>query len=560
MRRAFWGPAGGCLLLLGRDLSCSLLLLATPVLVGVALPMAAQVKATDKTFKDEFRTSDRCVACHNGLKTKSGEDISIGFEWRASIMANASRDPYWQGSVRRESIDHPESKGAIENECSTCHMPLSHFTAQAEGKQAEVFSHLPLSAVTSKDGPAADGVSCSVCHQVEKDRLGTPESFNGNVVFASAADAHNRPEYGPFDVDKGHQRVMQSSTNGMVPTLAAHIRDAALCGSCHTLKTTALGPGGKEIGSLPEQMPYVEWQHSGFNKVETCQDCHMPEVHEAVAVTAVFGPMREGMHQHVFIGGNFMLEQMLHDYHDELKVAALPEELVAARARTREFLRTQAARVTLDDVSLHEGRLTAMVRVENLTGHKLPTAYPSRRAWLHVVVTDGSGRKVFESGALDADGSIEGNVNDADPHRYEPHFREITNPEQVEIFEPILKDAQGQVTTGLLSAVGYLKDNRLLPVGFDKTTAAPDIAVVGEAMDDPDFSGGGAVVRYVVDTHGAAGPFHVKAELWYQPVGYRWAHNLTPYEASEPQRFVHEYEAESGKSALVLASSGKDSR
>ena len=56
-----------------------------------------------------FRTSDRCVACHNGLTTKDGEDISIGFQWRASIMANSSRDPYWQGSVRRESIDHPES-------------------------------------------------------------------------------------------------------------------------------------------------------------------------------------------------------------------------------------------------------------------------------------------------------------------------------------------------------------------------------------------------------------------------------------------------------------------
>src|ERR1700760_1292966 len=59
-----------------------------------------------------FRTSDRCVACHNGLTTSSGEDVSIGFAWRASIMANSSRDPYWQGSIRRETLDHPESKQA----------------------------------------------------------------------------------------------------------------------------------------------------------------------------------------------------------------------------------------------------------------------------------------------------------------------------------------------------------------------------------------------------------------------------------------------------------------
>ena len=32
-------------------------------------------------LKPEFQTSDRCVACHNGL-TKDGKDISIGIDWR----------------------------------------------------------------------------------------------------------------------------------------------------------------------------------------------------------------------------------------------------------------------------------------------------------------------------------------------------------------------------------------------------------------------------------------------------------------------------------------------
>ena len=42
----------------------------------------------------------------------------------------------------------------------------------------------------------------------------------------------------------------------------------------------------------------------------------------------------------------------------------------------------------------------------------------------------------------------------------------------------------------------YLKDNRLLPHGFDKRTAEPDIAVHGAALDDPDFTGAGDRVRY----------------------------------------------------------------
>jgi len=65
-------------------------------------------------------------------------------------------------------------------------------------------------------------------------------------------------------------------TTGYAPTQADHIRDAGLCGSCHTLYTIARGPDGKQIGQLPEQMPYLEWLHSDYNGKQTCQQCHMP--------------------------------------------------------------------------------------------------------------------------------------------------------------------------------------------------------------------------------------------------------------------------------------------
>jgi hypothetical protein len=500
-----------------------------------------------------FRTSDRCVACHNGLTTSSGEDISIGFQWRASIMANSSRDPYWQGSVRRESIDHPESKAAIENECSTCHMPAVHFRDRDEGRQTQVFARLPLQKFPKGDRAAADGVTCSVCHQIEKTGLGTEATFVGNVVIAKPIQNDVRPEYGPFDIDKGHQTVMHSSTATYFPTKADHIRDAGLCGSCHTLITAALGPNGEKVAKFPEQMPFQEWQHSDYAAKQTCQDCHMPRVNEAVAVTALYGQPREGMHRHVFVGSNFVMEGMLQDHRDELATEALPEEMDAAMKRTAEFLKTQAAKVTITRVDATSNGLEVDVHVENLGGHKLPTAYPSRRAWLHVAVRDSSGRMVFESGALNPDGSIVGNHNDEDPLKFEPHYHEITSPQQVEIYEPILKDSEGKVTTGLLHAVGYLKDNRLLPHGFDKATAEKDIAVTGDAADDPGFTDMGSSVRYVVSTGNATGPFKVEAELWFQPIGFRWAHNLATYKADEPQRLVRYYEAAAQRSAMVLA-------
>jgi hypothetical protein len=502
-------------------------------------------------LKPRFQTSDRCVTCHNGLRTPSGEDVSIGLDWRASIMANSSRDPYWQASVRRESIDHPESQAGIEDECSVCHMPIVRYDAKVQGRKGEVFSHLPFDADSKNNAEAEDGVSCSVCHQIGSEKLGTPESFNGGFVVDGPDSKNNRPEYGPFAIETGHQKIMDSSTGGFRPTQATHIRDSALCGTCHTLYTRALA-AGKEIGALPEQMPYLEWLHSDYPRKSSCQSCHMPEMHGTVPITAVYGSPRPGARRHSFVAANFLMQRMLNLYREDLGVEALPSELTSAADKTVEFLQSQAARVTIRGITPTPDGLQVDVLVENLTGHKLPTAYPSRRAWLHVSVRDANNTKVFESGALNVDGSIQGNDNDADPTRFEPHYREIKNADQVEIYEDIMQDSAGHVTTGLLSAIGYLKDNRLLPNGFQKQTAGKDIAVIGEAVDDPQFTDAGHLVRYLVATGGARGPFRVTAELWYQPIGYRWAHNLDPYSATETRRFVGYYDSMSSGTAVVL--------
>jgi nitrate/TMAO reductase-like tetraheme cytochrome c subunit len=495
-----------------------------------------------KPAEPAFQHSDRCVACHNGLATSWGEDVSIGFNWRASIMANSARDPYWQASVRRESMDFPDVRAAIEEECSACHMPVTHYEAKLRGRPAEVFSHLD----------SEDGVTCSVCHQISKEKLGSRESFNGEFVVDAPKSKQEHPEYGPFEIKKGQQRIMRTSSGGFLPSEEAHIKKSELCATCHTLYTTARGAEG---GELPEQMPYLEWLHSDYRENQSCQDCHMPEVKEETPIAKVLGDPREGLHRHTFLGGNFLMERMLNRYRDELDVTALPQELNHAANETIGFLQSKTARIQIDRVSVSGGRLLAEVSIENLSGHKFPTAYPSRRAWLHVVVRDRDNKTLFESGALRADrsGAIEGNDNDTDPARFEPHYSEIDRADQVQIYEPILKDRAGRVTTGLLTAIGYLKDNRLLPHGFDKDMADKDIAVYGAASHDEDFRNGGDRIRYSVAIADSQGPFAVEAELWYQPIGYRWANNLKPYDAAEPHRFTGYYDAMAAGAAIVVA-------
>ncbi len=532
-----------------------------PPIAALPIVLAACAAAGAGTIRSgrpepAFQTSDRCLACHNGLTTSRGEDVSIGFNWRASIMANSSRDPYWQGSVRRETMDHPQAKTHIEDECSVCHMPITRYLAKLQGHEGQVFAHLPFADDKKQGKEAADGVSCAVCHQIGKEKLGTPESFNGGFVVDPPDSANNRPEYGPFDIERGQQRIMRTSTGGFQPTENTdHIRKSELCATCHTLKTSALGPDGNKIGELPEQMPYPEWLHSDYKDKKTCQSCHMPEVDESVPITRVLGAPRQGLSRHTFVAANFFMTRMLNRYRDELEVAALPEELSSAAEGTLAFLQTQAARVSIPTLRVQSGRIEAEIVVENLGGHKLPTAYPSRRAWLHVKVLDRSDRIIFESGALRSDGSIVGNDNDEDARRFEPHYTEIDRPDQVQIYEDIIGDPNGNVTTGLLTGVRYLKDNRLLPHGFDKRTAGQDIAVVGEAAADPDFTGDGDRIRYRAPLGDAQGSFRVQVELWYQPVGFRWANNLKAYAASaaEPRRFTAYFDAMGTATSAVLA-------
>ena len=500
-----------------------------------------------------FVGSDQCIACHSGLRAPSGEDVSIGYDWRASMMANAARDPYWHAAVRREVMDHPQAQAAIEDTCSTCHMPMARFAAAQSGGRGEVFANIVVP--TPPEGLlAADGVSCTVCHQIAPENFGAEESFDGGFAIHTDTAAGVQAMYGPHEVDAGRERIMRSATQTAVPRAATHMQQSELCATCHTLYTHALDENGNEIGRLAEQVPYQEWLHSDYRETASCQSCHMPEVAGEMPISSVLGQPRPRLSQHTFRGSNAYMLAVLNKYRGELGVVALPQELDAAIAETKQYLATASARLTIERVRRAGGALELDLHVANLAGHKLPTAYPSRRAWLHVTVSDARGRTVFESGAVGANGAIAGNDNDADAARFEPHHDVIENADQVQIYESIMVDRDDRVTTGLLRGVRYVKDNRVLPAGFDKRSADADIAVRGGALDDDDFTAGADTVRYRIPLAADAQyPLAVAVELKYQTIGHRWAENLRAYDAPEPRQFMRFYDATAASSTMLLA-------
>jgi hypothetical protein len=524
------------------------------IMVMVSATSSAQQQSRRAQLSDSaaslFTTSGDCVACHNNLITPAGEDVSIGVMWRSTMMGNSARDPYFQAGVRRETMDHPSLAAEIQDECAGCHMPMLQRAAHADGRQADIFAQLPIRAGDDRRDHqlAADSVSCSVCHQIANRDLGTRASFNGRFALEPPVAAGRRPIFGPYTVDAGRTRVMHSVTR-FAQAEAPHIRESALCATCHTLYTTARAANGAVVGELPEQMNFQEWQHSAFNaERRSCQSCHMPAVQQPMRVASVLGQDREGLSRHLFVGGNFFVLRMLNRFRTELGIEALPSELEATTRATLRQLEAETASVAVR-VSRAGERLVADVTVTNLTGHKLPTGYPSRRAWLHVVARDRAGQTVFESGAIGPDGAIAGNDNDAAPNGFEPHYDQIDRPDDVQIYESIMAAPGDVVTTGLLQATHYLKDNRLLPRGFDKGTAPADIAVHGGALSDPTFAGGGDRLRYLLPGTAAT----VDVELCYQPIAFRWAQNLRSYDAPEPKRFTGYYAEMAPAASTVVA-------
>ena len=487
---------------------------------------------------DLFSTSGSCAICHTNLNDDTGADVSIDSFWRATMMANAARDPYWQAAVRSELLDLPEFAEAIEDKCSTCHMPMARTTAADIGDTGVMFGEDGfLNTENDLYSFAMDGVSCTVCHQIREEGLGTEATFSGGFNIDTELRSPDRVIFGPFKIGDRLASIMASSS-GYRPIQSLHLSRSALCASCHTLYSSYVDASGQIAGEFPEQVPFFEWYYSSYRRTQTCQDCHMPEADGGAKISSMSKILRSPFATHSFVGGNAYMLEVLDEVGDELGVTASNENYDAAIERTLNQLQNNSATVEIEDLSLSGTRIVADVVVRNLVGHKFPTGFPSRRAWLHFTILDSSEQTVFESGGYTEDGSIIGNDNDTDPALSEQHYLAIVEPNQVQIYEAILRDTEGDITTTLLYAAGFRKDNRLLPDGFEKKSPYEDIAVRGGAMEDDDFQGGGDSIQYSVDIGSAAGPLTVKVELLYQSISFRWANNLRDKDAEEIQRFL----------------------
>ena len=487
-----------------------------------------------------FALSGICSACHRNMVDRDGKDVSLDSFWQGTMMANSAWDPYWQASVRAEVMDNPDYDEIIQDKCATCHTPMARTTDAFRGESGVLLDEGFLNENHDLHDLAMEGISCTLCHQIEGENFGVRELFDGNFEIDLARPKGERINYGPYEVSEESIRLMQSAS-GFMPEKSLHIQEAEICGSCHTLYTPTVDNTGTIIGLFPEQMPYLEWRASSYVSDQTCQDCHMPVAPGEVILSSTGGTGREQFSTHSFAGGNLFGLKILRTFGDEMGIAASKEQINAAIDRAAVQLAEKTAVIKIENAGINGSTLTIDVSVKSRVGHKFPTGFPSRRVWLHLVVSDSNDEVIFESGSWDDDGKILENDNDLDSGAYEPHYQSIDNPDQVQIYEAIMGNVDGAVTTTLLKGDSYLKDNRLVPDGFKKASADEDIAVVGGAFEDSDFQDGEDRVRYLVSLDNFSGPLTILVELCYQSIGYRWAMNLARFDAFEPNQFLSYY-------------------
>lgn len=469
-----------------------------------------------------FSGAQNCAQCHDGITdTSNGKDVSIVESWKGTMMDNAAIDPLYLAKVASEVQRNPDFKEVIEEKCSRCHMPMAHVEAGFAGSPIAMSGDGFLNPANPYYGAAKDGVSCTLCHQIENTpQLGTVDGTSGQFVIAENFGSA-RVTYGPYTSPSTQPMINNVQ---FTPQYSAHMNDSKLCASCHNLDTPVIDAQGNLSNlTFPEQAVYTEWEYSDFNATKSCQECHMPRSEGSVVISTRGGSLnaRSPFYQHKFLGANTYMLEIIKNNRDKLGAIADTAIFDESITNTRDFLKA-AADVNITSTDFDNGTLEFSVLVSNYSGHKFPTSLPSRRAWLHVKVTNTANQTVFESGAFNSNGLIIGVDDNTDA--YEEHYEKIDDELEVQVYEPIMADTDGKQTYTFMQASRYLKDNRILPEGYKSNT--PDNAKpYGDAVDDDDFIGGSDTVEYEVSNL-ADDDYTISVTLKYQTASYGFMQDL----------------------------------
>lgn len=466
----------------------------------------------------------QCDGCHG----QYNPDIEPVDTWRGSMMANSARDPIYHAALAIADSDFPgagdfcirchaqrgwhggraaSTDGASLNpfsdadgvECSVCHQMVNQNGQEHAGQVSAPFEphdggappegyygsgSVVLAGNTTRYGPYASTTAghsfaqslyhrspelCGTCHDVSNPVVGDlapgngaqtplpPGSYSGvlNTPVTTKAAFNNFPfQYGIVERTYSEHKGSAFPTTPVssYATLPADLKRGAIK-RAHDAAQLA-GQGGN--------------YEDGTTRYFTCQTCHMrPVVGEGTA----FGisPLRYDLATHDLTGGNTWAPQAIDWLDSQSRLifgGGLTSTQTAAMSRGVARARSNLQNAAALDVT---GNL---VRVTNLTGHKLISGYPEgRRMWLHVRWLDEQNNVLREDGSY---GPFTASVNGTNYT-----VNSITDP-NAHVYEAKMGISQDWAMQ--LLGLGV---NPALPLSYDRATGAVQKTLIQLASDPP---------------------------------------------------------------------------
>lgn len=396
---------------------------------------------------------------------------------------------------------------------------------------------------------ARDGISCTVCHRIAEDGLNIEAGYTGNFTTTP-----------PHQINGPYENVVTKPMNnalGLTPGFGAQIADAGLCGSCHNILLPKLSNQGQILGYSYEQTTHLEWTNSIYaqpgSQAQTCQDCHMPNHYRGEQIETkianfespdfpptshrlpdvdITATLREDFSRHTLLGLNIFLNEIFQQFplllgyrqgqYFPKQLFALKPSLLLSNETYIDQAQHDTAEVSIRKFKrMKNGRYKAVVEVTNKSGHYLPSGVGFRRLFLEVLVKDKHDNTLWASGRTNELGAILDGRSDRvlrseEPVNYpdtpfQPHYQKIIRENQVQIYQELIADSDGNQTTSFLRRVHDLKDNRIRPPGYDPAFFLESnseyinaLAVTpGKAAFDPYYQNpsltGSDVIQYVMD-------------------------------------------------------------
>jgi len=348
-----------------------------------------------------FVSAKRCGTCHTDAHA----------QWRQSAHGNAFREPFYQKNVK----DIQSQKGIeYTRHCESCHNPAALFTG-ALTKNSHV-----------KRPFDDEGVSCIACHSIQ---AANSRGIGGYVMGEPALlvkEDGTRLLAGVTD-----QQILNDIPSHRRAMMRPLLKTPEFCGACHKSQVP------RELNDykfLRAFMVADELQQSSFSKEsphpfyvrdkETCNTCHMKrEAAPLFDVSAKNGTLTS----HRWATANTAIptyykwkdqldavSRFLED--DKLGVDIFAIRRKAAGGGAEELI----APLNHSSFTIGKGdRLTAEVVITNKNiGHSFP---PELRdfyeAYVEFVVSDDSGKVLYQSGFIKPDGYL-----DESAHNYKTYL------------------------------------------------------------------------------------------------------------------------------------------